>query len=166
RRARSCDPRWENGDSVLGRRHSVLRRWREAGGNHGRDDDDRARSRPDRLSGLGTSCVTFGGRQPALIGSMPERRVQPPKSRSGTRPWWRPWAGVLTGFALTFGAGVLTATLLRSLGHWNNGFLWERELMVRLHAPLPLAADDLVVALTWFGTNLSLIPAIGLVCWW
>ena len=97
---------------------------------------------------------------------MPERRVQPIESRSGHRPWWRPWAAVLTGFALTFAAGIATATVLRSLGHWNNGFPWERELMVRLHAPLPHAADDLVVALTWFGTNISLIPAVGLACWW
>jgi undecaprenyl-diphosphatase len=97
---------------------------------------------------------------------MPQRHVQPSQTRSGRRPWWRPWAGILTGFALTFAAGIATATLTRSFGHWNNGFAWERDLMVRLHTPLPTAADDLMLSLTWFGTNISLIPAVGLVCWW
>jgi undecaprenyl-diphosphatase len=73
---------------------------------------------------------------------------------------------VLTGFALAFAAGMATATVTRSFGHWNGGFAWERALMLRLHTPLPTAADDLVMAATFFGTNIALIPAVGLACWW
>jgi membrane-associated phospholipid phosphatase len=86
--------------------------------------------------------------------------------RWGPRPWWRPWRGVLIGFALAFLAGIGVATLTGSREHWNRGFAWERALMIRLHAPLPDAVDSMVVAFTWFGTNLVLLPAVGVLCWW
>src|SRR5262249_30154398 len=38
--------------------------------------------------------------------------------------------------------------------------------LVRWHTPLPTFADHLVMSLTWFGTNVTLIPAIAVVCWW
>jgi undecaprenyl-diphosphatase len=72
----------------------------------------------------------------------------------------------MTAFALAFAAGMATATLTRSLGNWNTGFGWERDLMVRWHKPLPALADQLVMSLTWFGTNMTLIPAVAIVCWW
>jgi membrane-associated phospholipid phosphatase len=98
---------------------------------------------------------------------MRQRRTEPsPPVRSGRHPWWRPWAGVITGFALAFGAGIATATVTRSFGNWNAGFPWERALMVEAHSPLPPIADNLVMALTWFGTNLVLIPTVGVACWW
>ena len=97
---------------------------------------------------------------------MPQRSVPATRARGGRRPWWRPWTAVITGFALTFAAGMATAAVVRSYGTWNNGFAWERELMVRLHTPLPLIADAFVMALTFVGTNLSLVPAAGVACWW
>ena len=38
--------------------------------------------------------------------------------------------------------------------------------MVRVHTPLPPALDTLMLVCPWFGTNISLIPAIALVCRW
>jgi undecaprenyl-diphosphatase len=119
------------------------------------------------LTELGAPRVTSVADYLPQVNRMPQRRVQIFSRLEWARhPWWRPWAGVLTAFALAFGAGMATATITRSLGHWNNGFSWERALMVRLHAPLPPAADNLVMSLTWFGTNVTLIPAIAVVCWW
>jgi undecaprenyl-diphosphatase len=82
-------------------------------------------------------------------------------------PWWRQrWLTVLAGFALAFAVGVACATLTKSLGDWNHGFAWERDVMVRMHAPLPPLADALMLVFPWFGTNISLIPAIALICAW
>ena len=39
-------------------------------------------------------------------------------------------------------------------------------MMVRFHRPLPGAVDTLMLIVQWFGTNITLIPAIALVCWW
>jgi membrane-associated phospholipid phosphatase len=37
---------------------------------------------------------------------------------------------------------------------------------VRLHTPLPPFADTVVIALTLFGTNLTLVPGVAVTCWW
>jgi membrane-associated phospholipid phosphatase len=67
---------------------------------------------------------------------------------------------------LTFLIGVGFAQVLRAFGDWNKGYEWERALMIRVHHPLPWALDTLMVICPWFGTNISLIPAMALVCWW
>ena len=83
------------------------------------------------------------------------------------RGWWRSrWRPVLTGFVLTFLVGMACAELTRSFGDWNHGYAWERALMIRVHTPLPRSLDALMLICPWFGTNISLIPAIALVCWW
>lgn len=38
--------------------------------------------------------------------------------------------------------------------------------MIRVHTPLPAVLDALTLILPWFGTNISLIPGIAVVCWW
>jgi len=82
-------------------------------------------------------------------------------------PWWRQrWLTILAGFALAFGAGVGCATVTKSLGDWNHGLGWERALMLRMHSPLPPVVDSLMLVFPWFGTNISLIPAIALICAW
>ena len=35
-----------------------------------------------------------------------------------------------------------------------------------MHHPLPKAVDSLMLVFPWFGTNISLIPAIGIICIW
>src|SRR5215218_1828718 len=82
-------------------------------------------------------------------------------------PWWRQrWATILGGFALAFVVGIGCATLTKSFGGWHNGDEWERALMIRMHTPLPAAIDTLMLVFPWFGTNISLIPAIALICGW
>jgi hypothetical protein len=38
--------------------------------------------------------------------------------------------------------------------------------MIDIHQPLPSAIDRLMLVFPWFGTNISLIPAIALIVWW
>ena len=82
-------------------------------------------------------------------------------------PWWRQrWGAILCGFALSFAVGIGCATLTKAFGDWNRGFEWERSLMIWMHTPLPRLIDMLMLVFPWFGTNISLIPAIALICWW
>jgi len=86
---------------------------------------------------------------------------------TNARPWrHQRWRLILAGFALSFLAGVACATITKSLGDWNHGFEWERTLMLRMHAQLPAIIDALMLVFPWFGTNISLIPAIVLICIW
>jgi undecaprenyl-diphosphatase len=85
------------------------------------------------------------------------------------RPWWRQrWGAIVVGYALAFGVGVVSALVTRSSGDagWRHGLPWERALIIRIHAPLPRGIDQLMLVFPWFGTNISLIPGIGVVCWW
>jgi membrane-associated phospholipid phosphatase len=86
---------------------------------------------------------------------------------TSARPWWRQrWGVILAGFALAALTGQVVATLTQSRGDWNQGMAWERELLRRMATPLPRALDGLMLVFPWFGTNISLIPAIALVVWW
>ncbi|HTE46474.1 MAG TPA: phosphatase PAP2 family protein [Gemmatimonadaceae bacterium] len=58
------------------------------------------------------------------------------------------------------------AQITRAFGEWNNGYRWERDLMVRVHPPLPRVLDTIMMIAPWFGTNISLIPFIIVICWW
>lgn len=83
------------------------------------------------------------------------------------RRWWRHrWRPILTGYVLTFLIGMACAEITKSFGDWNHGYAWERALMIRVHHPLPKLLDDFMLICPWFGTNISLIPGIALVCWW
>ncbi|MEO6878328.1 MAG: phosphatase PAP2 family protein [Gemmatimonadaceae bacterium] len=83
------------------------------------------------------------------------------------RRWWRHrWRPILTGFLLAFLIGVICAQITKSFGDWNHGYAWERALMIRVHTPLPRALDELMLICPWFGTNISLIPAVAIICWW
>jgi undecaprenyl-diphosphatase len=87
--------------------------------------------------------------------------------RTDAHVWWRQrWGLILGGFALSFLVGSASAELTRSLGDWNHGLPWERALMIRVHTPLPGWLDSLMMVFPWFGTNISLIPAIALIVWW
>jgi undecaprenyl-diphosphatase len=90
-------------------------------------------------------------------------------SSADAKPWWRQrWGTIAVGFALSFATGVIAAVATRSAGRaaWNHGLPWERALLIRMHAPLPPAIDQLMLVFPWLGTNLSLIPGIALICWW
>jgi membrane-associated phospholipid phosphatase len=88
---------------------------------------------------------------------------------SDAAPWWRQrWGNIAGAYALAFVVGIICAQMTRSAGaaEWRNGLPWERALLIRMHTPLPHVIDQLMLVFPWFGTNISLIPGIGLICWW
>ena len=83
------------------------------------------------------------------------------------RPWYRQrWPIILAGFGAAYLAGVLFAVVLQSQGNWSQGLAWERDLLRAVHPALPAPLDFLLLVFPWFGTNISLMPVIGLVVLW
>lgn len=86
---------------------------------------------------------------------------------SPTRPWYRQrWPIILAGLAAAYIAGVLFAVIIRSQGDWSQGLDWERDMLRAVNPPLPALLDALMLILPWFGTNISLMPVIGLIVIW
>jgi len=81
-------------------------------------------------------------------------------------PWRQRWIEILAGFGLAFLVGYVSAKVTSSAGNWNSGLPWERSLMIWIHGSIPRAIDPLMLIFPWFGTNISLIPAIALIVWW
>jgi membrane-associated phospholipid phosphatase len=83
------------------------------------------------------------------------------------RPWYRQrWPVVIAGFLAAYVAGVLFAVIIQSQGDWNVGLGWERDLLIAVHPPLPAMLDFLMLVFPWFGTNISIMPVIGVVVIW
>lgn len=84
-------------------------------------------------------------------------------------PWWRQrWGTILGGYAAAFVVGVICARITLTAGsvEWSHGLPWERAMLIKMHSPLPHVIDQLMLVFPWFGTNISLIPGIGMICWW
>jgi undecaprenyl-diphosphatase len=83
------------------------------------------------------------------------------------RRWTRQrWALFAAGFAVCFALGAAYGEWVKRSGDWSHGLPWERSLMFRIHHPLPLVLDRLMLVFPWFGTNITLIPAVALIAWW
>ncbi len=81
--------------------------------------------------------------------------------------WWRQrWGTLIAGYVLASLVGIACAEYFRHAGDWDHGLAWERGLLVRIHTPLPHVLDSLMLVFPWFGTNISLIPAVALVVTW
>lgn len=82
-------------------------------------------------------------------------------------PWHKQhWTAIVGGFIFAFVVGIGCAEVTKAFGDWNRGYAWERSLMIWMHQPLPKVIDSLMLVFPWFGTNISLIPAIAIVCIW
>lgn len=81
-------------------------------------------------------------------------------------PWRQHWAAIIGGLVVAFASGIACAQVTMAFGDWNRGYAWERALMYRMHTPLPPLVDAMMLVFPWFGTNISLIPAIAAICWW
>ena len=76
------------------------------------------------------------------------------------------WRWVLGGYAATVAIGALFARILVGAGAWSAGFEWENDLLVAWRADLPPALDLILLVLPWFGTNITLLPAVLLASVW
>lgn len=83
------------------------------------------------------------------------------------RRWSRQrWRLLAVGFVGCFLLGAAYAHFIQKAGDWSHGLPWERVLMIRLHHPLPTVLDRLMLVFPWFGTNITLIPAILIAVVW
>jgi undecaprenyl-diphosphatase len=76
------------------------------------------------------------------------------------------WAILVAGFAAAYVSGILFALAVKSQGDWSHGLQWERDVLYRVHNPLPTVLDALMLVLPWFGTNISLMPVIAIIVIW
>ncbi|MEO5567750.1 MAG: phosphatase PAP2 family protein [Gemmatimonadaceae bacterium] len=83
------------------------------------------------------------------------------------RRWSRQrWGVIAAGFAAAYVSGYLFALIVRAQGNWSLGMAWERDVLRAVNPPLPAALDFLMLVFPWFGTNLSLMPVIGVIVLW
>jgi undecaprenyl-diphosphatase len=76
------------------------------------------------------------------------------------------WGLIVVGFLLAFGTGLGFAWLVHLSPDWNRGLAWERTLILAIPRPMPAPLDALMMVVPWFGTNISLMPVIGLIMIW
>jgi undecaprenyl-diphosphatase len=80
--------------------------------------------------------------------------------------WKRRAAWVVGGYLAAVLLGIAVAAYLRRTGDWSAGLPWERRFLLRLHAQLPAALDQLMLVLPWLGTNITILPlVIGAAAW-
>ena len=83
------------------------------------------------------------------------------------RRWYEQrWPIIVAGFTAAYIAGVLVALMVQSRGDWNQGLAWEPDLLRAVHPTLPQPLDFLMLVFPWFGTNISLMPVIGIIVLW
>ena len=81
--------------------------------------------------------------------------------------WFRQrWGVIVIGFLVAFGTGLIFAQIVESSPDWNRGLAWERQLILAIPRPLPGVIDTLMMVVPWFGTNISLMPVIGVIIIW
>jgi undecaprenyl-diphosphatase len=74
------------------------------------------------------------------------------------REWYRQrWSTIAAGFAFAFLTGMGLARWL-SHGDWQHGLGWERTFLIKMNGALPMWMDNVLVAISWLGTNLTLLP--------
>lgn len=90
--------------------------------------------------------------RPAATGALSLRRVR--------------WGWVIAGLVLSMGVGVLYARAIASLGDWEQGLPWERELLLGFARRLPWLIDQVFLIVPWAGTNLTIMPVIAFFVAW
>lgn len=69
---------------------------------------------------------------------------------------------MIVGALGTVFVGVVYAHFLKQTYGWSHGHPWEIALLRDLHASLPPFIDGFVLALPWFGTNLTILPGVAI----
>lgn len=73
---------------------------------------------------------------------------------------------IAAGYAFAFLIGMAFARWMHSYGDWDDGLRWERQFMRAINGMLPRWCDGVLLVLSWFGTNITLLPiTIGTVLW-
>ena len=82
---------------------------------------------------------------------------------------WRLVRHVAIGYAAAWLVGIGFGFALSGTQAWRTGAEWERDVLRWMHAhPLPYLLDQLMLAMPYLGTNLTMLPlmvVVGLVLW-
>ena len=71
------------------------------------------------------------------------------------------------GYLLAVFVGIAFALILRGAGNWLDGFSWEHDVLRAVNAVvLPSWGDTVLLYLPWFGTNITLLPAVVVAAIW
>jgi membrane-associated phospholipid phosphatase len=85
----------------------------------------------------------------------------------GSPAWFRQrWGAIVIGFLVALATGYIFAHVAASSPDWNRGLNWERRLILAIPRPLPAPIDLLMMIVPWFGTNISLMPVVGVIIIW
>lgn len=72
------------------------------------------------------------------------------------------WLWSIGGAAFTVLMGLVYAHYIKRTYGWTHGHPWEIALLRDLHARLPAVLDAFVLAVPWFGTNLTILPGVAI----
>jgi membrane-associated phospholipid phosphatase len=76
---------------------------------------------------------------------------------------------VAVGYVIAWAVGIGFGLLTRATGTWERGAAWERDLLTWFHEhQMSPAFDRVMLAVPYFGTNLTILPlmiVVSLVLW-
>ena len=58
--------------------------------------------------------------------------------------------------------GIIYAHYLQRTYGWTHGYAWEIALLRDVHIHLPPFFDALLLVIPWFGTNITILPAVAI----
>jgi membrane-associated phospholipid phosphatase len=97
------------------------------------------------------------------------RNLHSELTASPARARWRLVRHVAIGYATAWLVGIGFGFALSRTDSWRAGAEWERGVLRWMHAhPLPFVLDQLMLAMPYLGTNLTMLPlmiVVGLVLW-
>jgi undecaprenyl-diphosphatase len=72
------------------------------------------------------------------------------------------WLWVACGAIGTVFVGIVYAHYLQRTYGWMHGYAWEIALLRDVHMHLPSFFDALLLGIPWFGTNITILPAVAI----
>jgi undecaprenyl-diphosphatase len=70
------------------------------------------------------------------------------------------WRQLIAGFVVAFAAGALIAIGVKHGGGWDKGTHWDTVVLEHTHTSLPSWADDILLIVPWFGTNITIFAVL------
>jgi undecaprenyl-diphosphatase len=87
----------------------------------------------------------------------------PDSTRSAKRRLVR---DLVFAYLLAWGVGIGYGLVIRATSTWDAGSRWERAALRWFHFTLPGWLDQIVLAMPFTGTNLTILPATIAIGWW
>ena len=86
-----------------------------------------------------------------------------PRSSAGKTLAW----DLFVAYVAAWGVGVLYGAIIRATSTWDDGAVWERNMLRWFHAwTLPSWLDATVLQVPLTGTNLTILPLTLAIGWW